>query len=194
MVPVVDHSSCPFTFRDCILPSSSSCPPRPQAPPCHSACSPCSPGLLSFTHLTSSVLFQTADLPPPLPNRPPPEDYYEEALPLGPGKSPEYISSHSKFWSLRVGGEGEKAPVLKLLCILLGLELQAWHHSATPTMPSPLGRTKANSPFATCVFLMALSCGSEPWCTVFCLKVWAFSDRDQGPISLRAQSNAHFID
>ena len=133
MVPVVDHSSCPFTFRDCILPSSSSCPPRPQAPPCHSACSPCSPGLLSFTHLTSSVLFQTADLPPPLPNRPPPEDYYEEALPLGPGKSPEYISSHSKFWSLRVGGEGEKAPVLKLLCILLGLELQAWHHSATPT-------------------------------------------------------------
>ena len=40
-----------------------------------------------------------ADVPPPLPNKPPPEDYYEEALPLGPGKSPEYISSHSKFWS-----------------------------------------------------------------------------------------------
>ncbi|XP_019479982.1 PREDICTED: actin filament-associated protein 1-like 1 isoform X3 [Hipposideros armiger] len=36
-----------------------------------------------------------ADLPPPLPNRPPPEDYYEEALPLGPGKAPEYISSHN---------------------------------------------------------------------------------------------------
>ncbi|ELW64310.1 Actin filament-associated protein 1-like 1 [Tupaia chinensis] len=36
-----------------------------------------------------------ADLPPPLPIKPPPEDYYEEALPLGPGKSPEYISSHN---------------------------------------------------------------------------------------------------
>lgn len=46
---------------------------------------------------TSFVPLQAADLPPPLPNRPPPEDYYEEALPLGPGKSPEYISSHSKF-------------------------------------------------------------------------------------------------
>uniref|UniRef100_A0A452DQI4 Actin filament-associated protein 1-like 1 n=1 Tax=Capra hircus TaxID=9925 RepID=A0A452DQI4_CAPHI len=43
----------------------------------------------------SPSLRQTADLPPPLPNRPPPEDYYEEALPLGPGKSPEYISSHN---------------------------------------------------------------------------------------------------
>ena len=32
-----------------------------------------------------------------------------------------------------VGGEGEKAPVLKLLCVLLGLERQAWHHSAMPT-------------------------------------------------------------
>lgn len=53
--------------------------------------------------LTSQTLFvplQTADVPPPLPNKPPPEDYYEEAFPLGPGKSPEYISSHSKFWAL----------------------------------------------------------------------------------------------
>uniref|UniRef100_A0A8C3VW17 Actin filament-associated protein 1-like 1 n=1 Tax=Catagonus wagneri TaxID=51154 RepID=A0A8C3VW17_9CETA len=36
-----------------------------------------------------------ADPPPPLPSRPPPEDYYEEALPLGAGKSPEYISSQN---------------------------------------------------------------------------------------------------
>ncbi|XP_025780284.1 actin filament-associated protein 1-like 1 [Puma concolor] len=43
----------------------------------------------------SPSLRHAADLPPPLPNRPPPEDYYEEALPLGPGKSPEYISSHN---------------------------------------------------------------------------------------------------
>ncbi|XP_073746984.1 actin filament-associated protein 1-like 1 isoform X2 [Callorhinus ursinus] len=43
----------------------------------------------------SPSLRHAADLPPPLPQRPPPEDYYEEALPLGPGKSPEYISSHS---------------------------------------------------------------------------------------------------
>lgn len=65
---------------------------------------------------TSFVLLQAADLPPPLPKRPPPEEYYEEALPLGPGKSPEYISSHSKFLSLRAGacgGEGSspEAPV-----------------------------------------------------------------------------------
>ncbi|KAM5300619.1 actin filament-associated protein 1-like 1 [Glossophaga mutica] len=43
----------------------------------------------------SLSLKHAADLPPPLPNRPPPEDYYEEALPLGPGKTPEYISSHN---------------------------------------------------------------------------------------------------
>ncbi|KAM4621764.1 actin filament-associated protein 1-like 1 isoform 2-T2 [Polymixia lowei] len=33
----------------------------------------------------------SADSPPPLPNTPPPEDYYEEAVPLSPGKMPEYI-------------------------------------------------------------------------------------------------------
>ncbi|XP_057346920.1 actin filament-associated protein 1-like 1 isoform X2 [Manis pentadactyla] len=38
---------------------------------------------------------QAAHLPPPLPSRPPPEDHYEEALPLGPGRAPEYISSHN---------------------------------------------------------------------------------------------------
>ncbi|XP_076411454.1 actin filament-associated protein 1-like 1 isoform X4 [Peromyscus maniculatus bairdii] len=43
----------------------------------------------------SPCLRSTADMPPPLPNKPPPEDYYEEALPLGPGKSPEYISSQN---------------------------------------------------------------------------------------------------
>uniref|UniRef100_A0A672MM20 Actin filament-associated protein 1-like 1 n=1 Tax=Sinocyclocheilus grahami TaxID=75366 RepID=A0A672MM20_SINGR len=37
----------------------------------------------------------TADSPPPLPNTPPPEDYYEEAAPLSPGKMPEYITSRS---------------------------------------------------------------------------------------------------
>ncbi|KAK1804569.1 hypothetical protein P4O66_020048, partial [Electrophorus voltai] len=34
-----------------------------------------------------------AHTPPPLPNTPPPEDYYEEALPLSPGTLPEYITS-----------------------------------------------------------------------------------------------------
>ncbi|XP_023571078.1 actin filament-associated protein 1-like 1 isoform X2 [Octodon degus] len=43
----------------------------------------------------SQSLRNAANSPPPLPNKPPPEDYYEEALPLGPGKSPEYISSHN---------------------------------------------------------------------------------------------------
>ncbi|XP_042548111.1 actin filament-associated protein 1-like 1 [Dipodomys spectabilis] len=45
----------------------------------------------------SPALRSAAELPPPLPNKPPPEDYYEEALPLGPGKSPEYISSHNGY-------------------------------------------------------------------------------------------------
>ncbi|XP_009089946.3 actin filament-associated protein 1-like 1 isoform X1 [Serinus canaria] len=35
------------------------------------------------------------DPAPPLPTTPPPEDYYEEALPLGPGKAPEYITSRN---------------------------------------------------------------------------------------------------
>uniref|UniRef100_A0A8C5KEM1 Actin filament-associated protein 1-like 1 n=1 Tax=Jaculus jaculus TaxID=51337 RepID=A0A8C5KEM1_JACJA len=43
----------------------------------------------------SPSLRNAADRPPPLPNKPPPEDYYEKALPLGPGKCPEYISSHN---------------------------------------------------------------------------------------------------
>ncbi|XP_065128240.1 actin filament-associated protein 1-like 1 isoform X3 [Paramisgurnus dabryanus] len=36
-----------------------------------------------------------ADSPPPLPNTPPPEEDYEEAEPLSPGKMPEYITSRS---------------------------------------------------------------------------------------------------
>lgn len=36
------------------------------------------------------------DSPPPLPNTPPPEEYYEEAVPLSPGKMPEYITSRSE--------------------------------------------------------------------------------------------------
>lgn len=48
------------------------------------------------------------DPAPPLPTTPPPEDYYEEALPLGPGKAPEYITSRSECCSIqasrRVGG------------------------------------------------------------------------------------------
>uniref|UniRef100_A0A8C6JIF9 Actin filament-associated protein 1-like 1 n=1 Tax=Melopsittacus undulatus TaxID=13146 RepID=A0A8C6JIF9_MELUD len=39
------------------------------------------------------------DPAPPLPTTPPPEDYYEEALPLGPGKAPEYITSRSECCS-----------------------------------------------------------------------------------------------
>ncbi|XP_062044858.1 actin filament-associated protein 1-like 1 [Lepus europaeus] len=43
----------------------------------------------------SPSLQNAGELPPPLPSKPPPEEYYEEALPLGPGKCPEYISSHN---------------------------------------------------------------------------------------------------
>lgn len=38
-----------------------------------------------------SCVPHSADSPPPLPTTPPPEDYYEEAVPLSPGKMPEYI-------------------------------------------------------------------------------------------------------
>ncbi|XP_058852219.1 actin filament-associated protein 1-like 1 isoform X6 [Acipenser ruthenus] len=44
---------------------------------------------------TSPSKTSTADTPPPLPTTPPPEDYYEEAVPLGPGKAPEFITSRS---------------------------------------------------------------------------------------------------
>ncbi|XP_036424889.1 actin filament-associated protein 1-like 1 isoform X3 [Colossoma macropomum] len=49
----------------------------------------------SQTHQTSPSKPRTADSPPPLPNTPPPEDYYEEAVPLSPGTLPEYITSRS---------------------------------------------------------------------------------------------------
>uniref|UniRef100_A0A8C3GB01 Actin filament-associated protein 1-like 1 n=1 Tax=Cyclopterus lumpus TaxID=8103 RepID=A0A8C3GB01_CYCLU len=39
----------------------------------------------------TDALKQATDFPPPLPTTPPPEDYYEEAVPLSPGKLPEYI-------------------------------------------------------------------------------------------------------
>lgn len=47
------------------------------------------------------------DPAPPLPTTPPPEDYYEEALPLGPGKAPEYITSRSESCSKPAAGWGE---------------------------------------------------------------------------------------
>ncbi|XP_054647239.1 actin filament-associated protein 1-like 1 isoform X3 [Dunckerocampus dactyliophorus] len=39
----------------------------------------------------NSSAVHSVDSPPPLPTTPPPEDYYEEAVPLSPGKMPEYI-------------------------------------------------------------------------------------------------------
>ena len=50
------------------------------------------------------------DPAPPLPTTPPPEDYYEEALPLGPGKAPEYITSRSEFCSAPGQQEGGGSP------------------------------------------------------------------------------------
>ncbi|KAM9470264.1 actin filament-associated protein 1-like 1 isoform 2-T2 [Clarias gariepinus] len=45
---------------------------------------------------TQAALKSTApDSAPPIPNTPPPEDYYEEAVPLSPGTLPEYITSRS---------------------------------------------------------------------------------------------------
>ncbi|KAM4554861.1 actin filament-associated protein 1-like 1 isoform 2-T2 [Odontesthes bonariensis] len=38
-----------------------------------------------------STVPHSADSAPPLPTTPPPEEYYEEAVPLSPGKMPEYI-------------------------------------------------------------------------------------------------------
>lgn len=50
------------------------------------------------------------DPAPPLPTTPPPEDYYEEALPLGPGKAPEYITSRSGSCSAPGRQEGGGSP------------------------------------------------------------------------------------
>lgn len=50
------------------------------------------------------------DPAPPLPTTPPPEDYYEEALPLGPGKAPEYITSRSESCSSQASSGVGGAP------------------------------------------------------------------------------------
>lgn len=60
--------------------------------PCWGSCSP-------WLTLEVSLLQVPVDAAPPLPTTPPPEDYYEEALPLGPGKAPEYITSRSESCS-----------------------------------------------------------------------------------------------
>uniref|UniRef100_A0A8B9FCA9 Actin filament-associated protein 1-like 1 n=1 Tax=Amazona collaria TaxID=241587 RepID=A0A8B9FCA9_9PSIT len=59
---------------------------------------PASPQGLIMTLSANAVVFLPqvpVDPAPPLPTTPPPEDYYEEALPLGPGKAPEYITSRN---------------------------------------------------------------------------------------------------
>lgn len=59
------------------------------------------------------------DPAPPLPTTPPPEDYYEEALPLGPGKAPEYITSRSESCSVlgcRRVGEPRNLPAAPPAC------------------------------------------------------------------------------
>lgn len=44
--------------------------------------------------LTFLLVFQTpTDTPPPLPATPLPDDYYEEAVPLDPGSSPQYFTT-----------------------------------------------------------------------------------------------------
>uniref|UniRef100_A0A8C6Z1V6 Actin filament-associated protein 1-like 1 n=1 Tax=Nothoprocta perdicaria TaxID=30464 RepID=A0A8C6Z1V6_NOTPE len=63
-------------------PGTASCPAPPGAPV---------PSRVPLPHLTLVAV----DPAPPLPTTPPPEDYYEEALPLGPGKAPEYITSRN---------------------------------------------------------------------------------------------------
>lgn len=60
------------------------------------------------------------DPAPPLPTTPPPEDYYEEALPLGPGKAPEYITSRSESHSAagrQERGEPHKVPAASPTCL-----------------------------------------------------------------------------
>uniref|UniRef100_A0A8C6Z7U6 Actin filament-associated protein 1-like 1 n=1 Tax=Nothoprocta perdicaria TaxID=30464 RepID=A0A8C6Z7U6_NOTPE len=66
-------------------PGTASCPAPPGAPV---------PSRVPLPHLTL-VPSVAVDPAPPLPTTPPPEDYYEEALPLGPGKAPEYITSRN---------------------------------------------------------------------------------------------------
>lgn len=40
--------------------------------------------------------------PPPLPSSSLPEGYYEEAVPLGPGKAPEYITSSKDSYTIKI--------------------------------------------------------------------------------------------
>uniref|UniRef100_G3UHH3 Actin filament-associated protein 1-like 1 n=1 Tax=Loxodonta africana TaxID=9785 RepID=G3UHH3_LOXAF len=59
----------------------------------------------------SPALRNAADLPPPLPNKPPPEDYYEEALPLGPvvhNDSDAMSSSYESYDEEEEEGKGQQ--------------------------------------------------------------------------------------
>lgn len=71
---------------------------------------PCLCPCCCLAHAGSFLLQVPVDPAPPLPTTPPPEDYYEEALPLGPGKAPEYITSRSECCSVRASRRVGGAP------------------------------------------------------------------------------------
>lgn len=91
------------------------------------------------------------DPAPPLPTTPPPEDYYEEALPLGPGKAPEYITSRSESCSALGLQEGGDGPISCLLhpstCLPLAVMTACPGEGKVTT---PTGITPDPLPFHPC--------------------------------------------
>lgn len=70
--------------------------------------------------------------PPPLPSSSLPEGYYEEAVPLGPGKAPEYITS-SEWWAWMltltdIWKESEFLVLLLFIVISWIVRLRLWCH------------------------------------------------------------------
>lgn len=55
----------------------------------------CLPACRSHTDTSVQLSPQTpTDTPPPLPTTPLPDDYYEEAVPLDPGSTPQYFTTN----------------------------------------------------------------------------------------------------
>lgn len=58
--------------------------------------------MIELTTFFPSVPKPPDNGPPPLPSSSLPEGYYEEAVPLGPGKAPEYITSSKDSYTIKV--------------------------------------------------------------------------------------------
>ncbi|XP_057238927.1 actin filament-associated protein 1-like 1 [Malurus melanocephalus] len=113
-----------------------------------------------------------ADPAPPLPTTPPPEDYYEEALPLGPGKAPEYITSRSECCCSQGCDIGAVLQVIKEASSPAAGGMEA---PTSPVMPCKMDLDK-----------LVNQCWKERWCRLKGNTLYFHKDRTD----LRTHVNA----